>query len=166
VPVNAKPGWSRRAVLTAAGLATVALVIGVAPRPAAAQYLYDYGYPAAGYSYSPPACDYGYPAVPYSYPYSSPGYSYYPSYSYPSYSYPYRWRGERHNGWDRNWSESRRVHGGTGHAGRNTEGSAGSSGGAHAGGGGGHGGGTQAGSSPGGNGNPYNSWLGSYGSYR
>jgi hypothetical protein len=43
--VLAKQPWFRRAVFAGAVLATSALAIGVTPRPAAAQYAYNYGNP-------------------------------------------------------------------------------------------------------------------------
>ena len=43
--VRAKQPWFRRAVFAGAVLATSALAIGVTPRPAAAQYAYNYGNP-------------------------------------------------------------------------------------------------------------------------
>src|SRR5882757_8693630 len=86
--VRTKTSWSRRAVFSSAVLATAALAMGVMPRSAAAQYVYDYGYgyPGTVYSNSP----YSYPS--YSYPY------------YPGYHYPHHWHGEwgEHRGrWDR-----------------------------------------------------------------
>src|ERR1700720_2591280 len=43
--VRAQQPWFRRAVFAGAVLATSALAIGVTPRPAAAQYAYNYGNP-------------------------------------------------------------------------------------------------------------------------
>ena len=70
--IPAKQGGPRRAIFAGSVLATAVIAIGVTPRPAAAQYVFHYGYPAAGY-----------------YSYAYPPYTYYPSYTYPSYSYPY-----------------------------------------------------------------------------
>jgi hypothetical protein len=110
--VPAKQSWPRRAVFAGAVLATAVLAFGVMPRPAAAQYAYHYGYPAAGY-----------------YPYSYPAYTYYPPYVYPYYSYPAYgysyygdggWRSGR-RGWDQGWSGRGWNHGGWRHGRRGQE---------------------------------------------
>jgi hypothetical protein len=93
-------------------LATAVIAIGVAPRPAAAQYVFHYGYPAAGY-----------------YSYAYPPYTYYPSYTYPSYGYPYYvypyygrggW-GSGRGGWEGGWSGHGSDHGGWHNGGRDQE---------------------------------------------
>lgn len=56
--------WPRRAVFAGA-LATVLLAFGVMPPPAAAQYVYDYGYIYTGPAYSYPPQSYpAYPSYP------------------------------------------------------------------------------------------------------
>jgi hypothetical protein len=100
--VPAKQSWPRRAAFAGAVLATAVLAIGVMPRPAAAQYAYYYGYPAAGY-----------------YTYSYPAYNHFPLYAYPHYSYPFygylsgdgAWDSSRGDG-DRAWRRGGRGHGG------------------------------------------------------
>ena len=54
---RAKQSWTQRAVLAGA-LATALLAFGVMPQPAAAQYVYDYGYIYTGPSYSYPPQSY------------------------------------------------------------------------------------------------------------
>src|SRR2546421_4415439 len=67
---DGKRNWSRRTVFAGAILASAALSALATPRPAEAQGVYDYGYPAPAYSYSQ---------------YGHPGYWASPSYGYPSY---------------------------------------------------------------------------------
>jgi hypothetical protein len=140
--------WPRRAVFAGA-LATVLLAFGVMPPPAAAQYVYDYGYIYTGPTYSYPPQSY--PAYP----------------SYPSYGQRYYgggdWGSGRH--WqDRTWNgeDWRRGDGrqsrGSDRRGRTNEDRNGSSSG-------GQSGGRQS-SGAGGSGGTSNSWLGSHGSYR
>jgi hypothetical protein len=159
MPFRAKQSRPWRGGLVAAVLAAATLAIGALSQPAAAQYAYDYGY--------------GYPDQAYSYP-PQP----YPPQSYPAYPSrpPY---GQQYNGggnwgsgrqWqDRTWNgEDRRSganrgdtsQGRGGDRGQTKEGRTGSSRGQGSG-----QNGTQ-GSGAGGSGDPYNSWLGSHGSYR
>ena len=67
--VHAKQSLFRRVAVAAGALATVALMIGAVPHPAAAQPYYPY------YGYNP-YCTY-YPYYPYCYPYYGYGYPYY-----------------------------------------------------------------------------------------
>src|SRR5215831_17291154 len=68
--VRARQIWLRRIAVAAAAFASLVLVVGATPRPAAAQYYGGYG---------------GYPGYAYPYPYYpyNPYYAYYPYY-YPS----------------------------------------------------------------------------------
>ena len=49
---DGKRNWSRRTVFAGAILASVAIGAVATPRPAEAQWVYDYGYPGPAYSYS------------------------------------------------------------------------------------------------------------------
>jgi hypothetical protein len=153
MPFRAKQSRPWRAALVAAVLTATTLAIGALSQPAAAQYAYDYGY--------------GYPGPAYLYPPQS-----YPAYpSYPPYGQQYNGGGNWGSGrqWqDRTWSGEDRRGGNWGNAGqgrggdrgRTKEGRTGSSGGQGSGQNGTQGSGAR------GSGDPYNSWLGSHGSYR